>query len=79
VGGGRLAIRLKQLCQENTRELSVYAVERAPEIGELSSPVPLHYSLSGDVQHFLRKFYRTDCILARRLGILQGLIIRDCI
>lgn len=45
VGGGPAglgaAIRLKQLCQENGRELSVCVVEKAPEVGPLSSPVPL--------------------------------------
>ena len=50
VGGGPAglgaAIRLKQLCQEKGRDLSVCVVEKAPEVGQRSSSVPLNHSLS---------------------------------
>jgi hypothetical protein len=39
--------------------LSMLLESWASEIGKLSSSIPLNCSLSGDVQHFLRKFYRT--------------------
>jgi hypothetical protein len=78
VGGGPAglgaAIRLKQLCQEKGRELSVCVVEKAPEVGRLSLslfPCTTRY-LSREVKHFLRKFYRTSSLL----GILT---VRVCI
>ena len=48
VGGGpaglRAAIRLKQLCQEKDRDLSVCVVEKAPELGQLYFPLSKYLS-----------------------------------